>query len=385
MAFRERLPAIFFLALIFLMNFSARFIWGPLLGEIENDLAINHATSGSLFLFITVGYFWGMLFSGYVSHRLNHCVTISLSCVVCGLFMCAASIIQQVFYLQVLLVLLGSFAGLHLPSAIASVIDNLPPKDFGKAFAIHELGPGIGFVVCPLVSQVMIDMGSWRLALRVIGLGMIAVGMHHGIRGRSVSGYGQAPTIKNIGILLAKPVFWVMLILFTLILGAAVGVYAMLPLYLQVERGMTSSYSNYLISISRFTAIAAPFITGWMCSRYGNRPVTAFLIASTGMATILMSVFPNEWVCIPLILQPLLAAGFFVPGYAILAAIVQPDYRNLVVALITPLAMVLGGGATPTIIGMFGDAGMFNAGFISLGLLVTASTLLLFFVAIPES
>jgi hypothetical protein len=34
---------------------------------------------------------------------------------------------------------------------------------------------------------------------------------------------------------------------------------------------------------------------------------------------------------------------------------------------------------------MVGDAGMFKAGFISLGLLVTASTLLLFFVAIPES
>jgi len=42
-------------------------------------------------------------------------------------------------------------------------------------------------------------------------------------------------------------------------------------------------------------------------------------------------------------------------------------------------------GALPTMIGAFGDAGMFHAGFTLTGLLVTASTALLWFIRLPEN
>ena len=65
--FKIRLPAIALLAGIFLFNFLARFVWGPLLPAIEKDLGISHTAAGSLFIFISIGYFIGVFSSGYLS------------------------------------------------------------------------------------------------------------------------------------------------------------------------------------------------------------------------------------------------------------------------------------------------------------------------------
>jgi hypothetical protein len=81
----------------------------------------------------------------------------------------------------------------------------------------------------------------------------------------------------------------------------------------------------------------------------------------------------------------MLSTAFFPPAYAILTGIVPSSYRNLIVALIMPAGMLLGVGALPTMIGAFGDAGMFHAGFTLTGLLVTASTALLWFMRLPEN
>jgi MFS family permease len=63
--FRDRLTPILILSGIFLFNFLARFIWGPLLPNIEQDLGIRHTGAGSLFLMSTIGYFIGLFVSGY--------------------------------------------------------------------------------------------------------------------------------------------------------------------------------------------------------------------------------------------------------------------------------------------------------------------------------
>ena len=378
MSFGSRLPVIAFLAIVFFFNFSSRFIWGPMLGEIEHELEITHTTSGSLFLFISLGYFWGMLFSGYVSKHCSHGRTLSLSCIASGIILSAISAIHHILWFKLLFVLLGTFSGLHLPSAIASVIDKLDSKDFSKALAIHELGPSLGFIVCPLIAQVILYVGSWRYTLLFLGISLIALGFCYDFGKRICAGYGEPPTIKNMGFLFVIPIFWVMFILFALALSVGVGIYAMLPLYLQVERGLSSSSANFMVSVSRFAGIVAPLFASWLCVRCDHQCIIVFLIVCAGLATFLIPLTPNNLICLPLVVQPFMIGAFFVPGYAMLADAVPAEFRNLSIALITPLAMLFGGGVTPMMIGIFADSHKFNTVFLLFGCLVSASVLILF-------
>jgi NNP family nitrate/nitrite transporter-like MFS transporter len=378
--FRDRLTPILVLCGIFLFNFLARFIWGPLLPNIEEELGIQHTKSGSLFLMITIGYFIGLFVSGYLSARFNHHKTVVISCFSCGLALLAAMMAPSLIYLEVALIGIGLTAGLYLPSGIASVTYRLDPKDFGKAFSFHEISPSLGFIVSPLLAEALLGWGSWRVVLWPSALGLFAFGLFNSFRS-STGGYrGEPPTVKNLQFVASNPAFWLMLILFILGVGANPGVYSMLPLYLQAERGMDQTYTNLALSASRIAAMLSPFVAGWATHRFGARPVLAVNMFLTGIATVMLGLALNNWLWLPLFLQPMLSTAFFPPAYTILTGIVPSSYRNLIVALIMPAGILLGVGALPTMIGAFGDAGMFHEGFTVTGLLVTASTALLWFI-----
>ena len=384
-SFGNRFNAIAILAGIFLFNFLARFIWGPLLPAIEKDLGISHTAAGSLFIYLTIGYFIGVFVSGYLSFKINHQKTIVLSSFACGLSLITATFTTSMAILKLLLILIGTTGGLYLPSGIASLTYGLKSRDFGKAFAVHEISPNLGFIIGPLLAEVVLRWRSWQMALWPIALCLFAGGTIYGRRDFTGDYRGEPQTPGNMKLVFATPSFWIMLILFMLGIGANVGVYSMLPLYLQTERGMDQTFSNLILSASRFAAMLVPAISGWMTARYGPRKVMAVALWLTGIATILLGLTPSRWLWLPLLLQPLLVTSFFPPAWALLSNMVPSGFRNLIVALMMPAAMLVGGGALPTVIGAFGDAHMFYAGFALTGILVVASTFLIFSIRLPEN
>lgn len=383
--FNERLTAILLLVGIFFFNFLARFIWGPLLVSIEEDLGIRHAEAGSLFLMITIGYFIGLFVSGHLSFKFNHQRTVVLSCVICGLAVVTATFTASLTYLRVVLIVIGGTAGLYLPSGIASLTYRLKPSDFGKAFSFHEISPSLGFIIGPLLAELLLGWGSWRVVLLPVALGLFAAGLFYSLKSWTGEYRGEPPTMSNMIYVVSRSAFWLMLILFMLSVGTNVGVYSMLPLYLQAERGMDQTFTNFLLSASRIAAMFTPFVAGWATHYFGPRPVVAVDIFLAGIATALLGLAPDTWLWFPLFLQPMLATAFFPPAYAILTGIVPPGFRNLIVSLIMPVSMLVGSGVLPTMIGAFGDARMFHVGFTLTGLIVTASTALLWFVRLPET
>ena len=306
--FKKRLNAIALLAVIFLFNFLARFIWGPLLPVIEKDLGISHTAAGSLFIYLSSGYFIGVFSSGYLSFKFNHQKTIVFSCFACGLSLIAVSLITSVVYLKMLLILIGTAGGLYLPSGIASMTYGLKQKDFGKAFAIHEISPSLGFIIGPLLAEFVLRRSSWQMALWPLALCLLASGTIYGLRNETGDYRGEPQTLGNMKLVLAMPSFWIMLAIFMLAIGANVGVYSMLPLYLQAERGMTQTFSNLILSTSRFAAMLAPVISGWATARYGPPRIMSITIMLTGITTILLGLASNSWLWIPLILQSMLVS-----------------------------------------------------------------------------
>ncbi|MBT8375114.1 MAG: MFS transporter, partial [Deltaproteobacteria bacterium] len=111
------------LTAIFFLNFSARVVYAPLMPEIEADLNITHADAGSMFFYLSIGYFITLLGSGWVAASLNHRRTIILSSVVLGLALFFTAFSGGLKTIRFTLLLLGAAAGLYLPSGIATLTE----------------------------------------------------------------------------------------------------------------------------------------------------------------------------------------------------------------------------------------------------------------------
>jgi NNP family nitrate/nitrite transporter-like MFS transporter len=161
-----------------------------------------------------------------------------------------------------------------------------------------------------------------------------------------------------------------MTVLFSLAIGASLGVYTMFPLYLVAERGIDRSWTNTLVGLSRVSGLVAVFLAGWATDRIGPRQIMRWVFLLTGTLTMLLGAVPGYWIAGVFFLQQLLAVCFFPAGLSALSAIGPPQARNLAVSLSIPIAFLAGGGLTPALIGVMGDAGSFAGGIVLVGGLI---------------
>ena len=382
--FRSKIGPILLLSQIFLLNFLGRVILAPLLPTIERDLAVGHGEAGSLFLLISLGYFISLLGSGFVASWLMHYRTIILSASAIGLALVAISFSDSQPGVLLGLVLLGLSAGLYLPSGISTLTSLVEPNQWGKAIAIHELAPNLGFVLAPLISAALLRWFSWRGILAVMGVASIAAGVAFARFGKGGRFPGAAPSAASFQNILTKPAFWVMTTLFSLGITGSLGVYAMLPLYLVAERGLDQYSANILVAISRVSGLGMAFLAGWATDRFGAKRIMAAVLILTGSMTVLLGVAKGYWIVIIVFLQPMLAVCFFPAGFAALSRIGPPSSRNVAVSLAIPLAFLIGAGSIPTGIGIIGDFANFALGFALVGGLILAGFFLTLTVKLPE-
>jgi NNP family nitrate/nitrite transporter-like MFS transporter len=375
--FRSYLPFLLYLTGIFFLNFIARVILAPLVPSIEKDLGIGHGEAGSLFFFLSLGYFVGLLGSGVVSSRFTHRWTIILSSIAVGGSLLAISLSQSFFWIRAGLILVGLSAGLYLPSGISTVTDLASSRDWGKAIAVHELAPILAFMTAPLLAEGLLIFFSWRGVVALMG-GIAAVSGGTFIRfGRGGEFYGETLSPRNLGILLAIPSFWIMIGLFSMGIGASLGVYTMLPLYLVAEHGMERGLANTLVGLSRIAGLGVVFLAGWASDRLGPRRALGGALLAAGMATILLGALRGLWILPVLFSQPVLAGCFFPAGFAALSRIGPPQGRNVAVSLTIPIAYFSGGGAIPAIIGLMAEKGLFPLGIMLVGIFLVGSVFLL--------
>ncbi len=382
--FRAIVPFILYLTAIAYLNFLSRIILSPLMPPIESELNIGHAEAGYLFFCISLGFFPGLLGSGFISHHLTHRWTIILSSVALGGSLLAVSLSHIIWLIRSALFMLGLSAGLYLPSGIATLTDMVSSRDWGKAIAIHELAPILAFITAPLLAEGLMIWFSWRGVAAVLGGAAVIAGAAFIRFGRGGAFPGEPPSPKSLRVLLLIPSFWIMIALFSMGIGSSIGVYAMLPLYLVAERGLERSLANTLVGLSRIAALGVIFLAGWATDRLGPRRALAGVFLTLGMATILLGSVPGMWIIVVLFSQPVLAQCFFPAGFAALSKIGPPQVRNVAVSLTIPIAFLAGAGVIPTGIGIMGDEGFFWLGFVVLGTLLMGSVILLQYLKFHE-
>lgn len=373
-SFRAALPALIFLAFIFLLNFTSRIIFSPLLPVISDELGLTHTESGSFFLCISSGYFVSILLSGHVSCRIGHKWSIVLSAVGSGLMLIVISTCESLFTLRSGLVGLGLAAGLYLPSGLVTISRLVPPAYTARGMAVHEIAPNISFVLTPLLCSAILALIDWRAGLVGLSLVLISMGILFLFYGYNRQGKGTALRISVLIQILKLPVFWLITLMFSMAICSTLGIYAMLPLYLVADLKMDVDEAGMLVAFSRIASVSMPLLGGWVGDTFGNKRVMGVVLLITGLLTIPMG-FTEGWLLILLVvIQPMIAVCFFPSAFAVIAAVGPREEKNVAVSLCIPLAFLCGGGILPTIIGTIGDYSGLGVGITTVGgLMVLAS------------
>ena len=372
--FLSQLRPLLILTSIFFLNFISRIILAPLIPEIEEDFNLTHAEAGTLFFMISLGYFISITTSSFISSRMNHKRSIIMSNTVLGVTLIGTAFCSDVWSLRLGLFTVGLAAGVYLPSAISTLTGLIISRHWGKALAIHDMAPNLGFVAAPLIAEFIMTRFSWKIAFIFFGFAALILSPLFARFGRGGEFLGERPRFLSFKDLFAKSSFWMMVFLFSLGVCCTLGIYTMLPVYLVTERLMDRNLANTLVAISRISGLIMVFVGGWAVDRFGPKWTMKIVLIVAGIMTILLGIAPDRYTKVFVFLQPALAGCFFPAGFAAVSFIFPPKLRNLAVSLIVPMAFLVGAGIVPIFIGLVGDIRSFALGIaISGGVITTGS------------
>jgi MFS transporter, NNP family, nitrate/nitrite transporter len=379
--FRSVVGTVAMVTLLFFFTFVARFVFSPLFPAIGKDLGLKPSQAGALFLLGAVGMLVGSAFAGVVSAQLKHRGTILLSVLGMSVVLAGAHFATSLWALRLVFILLGIFAGFHLPSSVATITATVKPDDWGTALSVQQMGPPLSLVASPLIVAGLLSAFAWHnILLWVAGLGVVLAFIFLFGFGGIGAFPGEPPSPAHIGPVVGTRSFWVMIFLFALGMGAQVGIYTMMPLYLTQERGMTSAHANTLLGLANIAPLVVVFVSGWVTRRLGPRPTMSLFLSLTGLMVVLVGLLKGTAMVVCIFLMAALAVGFFAPAFASLSRIVQPNMRSLAAGFAPPLGFLLGGGLLPALLGYVAQSRSFSFGLTIAGAVIlvgSAATLLL--------
>lgn len=367
LAFRAALPFLISLTLVFFINFMGRAIFSPLMLSIEQDLGINHAQAGGIFLMVALGYSVALVLSGFVSSRLTHRKTVIVAGAWMGVGLLAVGHAHNPVLLQSALFFFGISGGLYLPSGIAALTSLVRKQDFGKAISVHEMAPNLSLILAPLVAEALLQVTDWRGVINVLGWSSLAVTAVYALFGRGGDFRGKSPNFSTVSGIVRMPAFWALSLLFSLAVGASIGPYSMLPLFLVDERGFSPDRANELLALSRILTPLAAIAAGWAADRLGPIRTIGFYLVFTGVGTVLLGLAHGLTLTVVVLAQPFFSALYFTAGFAVISRVFDQEVRNVAVSLIIPFGVFGGMGIIPTLLGFCGDMGSFALGFAILG------------------
>lgn len=368
LALGERIGMVLVVAWLFFLGFIARIVFGPLLPAMEQSLGLSHAEAGGLFFMVAVGFFVGQTGAGFVNSRIQHRGALILSAAgVGGALLPFVAAEGSPAGIRFLMVLVGMAAGIHVPSAIATITASVQKEDWGKALGIHQTAPNLSFVLAPILAELFLRKFAWSVLPTTIGVVSLVSAILFAKLGKGGEFYGSSPRPEAVRELFRNRSYWVMLSLFFLGIGGGIGVYAMLSLFLIKEAGLTSGMANTLLGLSRVSGLMMPFAAGMVADRIGEKRAIGLVLAAGGAATIVLGLAKGPWLIAALFVQPAIMGCFFPPAFSALSRIVPPNLRTIATSLTVPAAFMLGLGVVPWLLGYAAELHSFSLGIALLG------------------
>ncbi|MCC6223430.1 MAG: MFS transporter [Thermoleophilia bacterium] len=254
---------------------------GPLLPEIQDDLAVSHAVAG---LLGTIPVLCMGLFAPpapYLSSRLGSRYAIAACIAAIAVFGIARALAPSAAAVILLTVPVGvgiGFAGALLPVAVKERFPHRP----AFATGIYATGINLGSATSASVAVPIAGAaGGWRAALLAFSifaalLVVLWLALTRHERAAQVTGFRppRPPLRSRIAWLLAG-VFCLMAVVFY-------GLNAWLP-DVYVERGWSEGRAGGLVAVMNIASLPTTLLIPWLADRYGSRRL--YLVASSGLMT----------------------------------------------------------------------------------------------------
>lgn len=367
--FAAALPWVSLVALLFFMNYGARTLLAPLLLAIEADLALDHAQATRLLFFMACGFSVSVGSGGFLLSRVSPRRVAAFSCVATGAVLMGMSAVHDHATARPLFVLMGLATGLYFPAGMATLGSLVRQQDWGKAVAIHELGPTLSFVAVPLIAEAGLRFTDWRGVLALMGVFCAASGLLFAGVGRGGRALAEPPSVKGFAAALRSPLTW----LFAWLLGFSVAgeyaTYSVLPLHLVHGLGLEQGAANALLAASRTVTPFAALAGGLVADRMGARRTLIICLALTGVAMLCMAA-PIRIVAVAgMTVQGALTAFIFPAIFKEFSRCYPAARQPTVLSIATPVSSLIGTGAAPALLGLIGQSWGFGAGFALLGLM----------------
>ena len=377
--FQTRIGMILFIAALFYLGFVTRMIFAPLLPLIEQEIDITHTQAGSLFLMVSIGYLTAPLSSGLLSSRINHRGTLILSAWIMGLAIIPFAFADNIWAIRLLMMMVGFASGIHIPSAIATITAEIRKEDWGKALSIHQSAPPLALCTAPLIATFLLQFMSWRIVLMSVSVTSITAAAIYSFLGRGGEFPGHPPSPANIGNVVGRKAFWIMVLLFAMAMGGNAGIFTMLPLYLVNERAMDLSTANTLVGLSQISGLIMVFVAGFLTDRIGQKPMMTAALTLAGICTVLLGLLDGWMLKLFIFIQPAVLTAFFPAGFGALSRIAPPYLRSVTSSVGPPTSYLIGGGLVPPLIGYLGQTYQFSTGFVLFGIFMLIGPLLTLF------
>lgn len=371
----QALLFLLFLWFIWFINFSVRIVFSPILPVIEDEFLVNHAQASSIFVFLSVGYGAAVIVSGLFSGRLGYKKSIVFSLVLLSLVSFLIPVVHNFFLLYLFASVVGFSVGLYLPSVIPLITEYYSANNWGKAIAIHDTAASIAIFAIPFIALFLLGLFSWRGIFVVFGCIFLVCSVVFWLTSGEVTiTHPPKSTFQDI---IRMPALWLMAAIWIFGMGANLGIYSIIPLYLTKELHFDIAYANTILGVSRLGSVGAAIACGFIVDRFDLRRLLFVIMIITSVFTILLSVAPVKYVGIILFLQASFVTGFFPIGLVAIAKAFNREMRSLATGMILSVGVIFGGGVIPYLLGVAGDLYSFRLGITLVGLsLALASTLI---------
>lgn len=357
---------------VWFFNVSGRLIYTPILPMIEDEFMLTHFRATSIFLSQSIGYALGVILSGFYAGRIGFkkTIVISLGVMACTSFLIPFTKIFSLFY--PILFVVGFFAGIYVPAIMPLIREHFGEKNLGRVISIYDSAASVAIFSIPLFAFFLLRFLQWREIFYVVGIALLSICVFFAFAGEELK--ANQPHKAVLKELISRRPLWVLMVMLSLAMGANMGIYNILPLFLTKELSLGIGHANSLLGISRLGGIGVAILCGFLIDRFDLGKIMFTLMIVSGILTIFLGTASTARIGILLLFQAIFITAIIPIGFVCIARLFNRETMSMAVGIIMPLGTLFGSGLIPYFLGLSGDLLSFRFGIVTLGILLTLTS-----------
>jgi FSR family fosmidomycin resistance protein-like MFS transporter len=303
----------------------------PLLPFIRDAFQLTYAESGWLVSAFAVSLGFSNAPIGMLADRFGARLVVVLGMFLTGLIAVIVGMAGSYWQLLAFLVVMGLIHGSYHAPASALMARVFPATERGTAIGLHITGGHLSFFIVPATAGWLVTQtGSWSTpyiwfawAPVLTGLWLWKLAPRDHVRPKSNP--DRLAVFRELGVVVHTVGPLVSISMAFQVVNAAL--IAFTTLYLVDVRGIDPAWSAVLFGVPQLIGLLGSPAAGFLSDRIGRRAVILIALGMMGPAVLALTLVPNEFVMLPLIVLGISAAMRQTPT-EVLVMDSAPDHRR---------------------------------------------------------